>query len=219
MRTEQADHRRYLNAYYGRVKHVYDASRKYYLRGRDRALRQLVAEPWDRLIEVGPGTGRNLIWLRRARPTARYGGVEASDEMLDLARRRCPWATLEHGFAEDADYARVLGAAPDRILFSYCLSMVQDPARAIAHARRSVAPDGQVWVVDFGDLERIAFLAATLHRFLRYFHVVAPDPALLRTHGAQIRWGPARYYLVARMSAAESVPAARCPQPDVLPPA
>lgn len=111
-RAREDEHRRFLDRYYGWSRHVYDATRRYYLLGRDRALELLRSEPWDRLVEVGPGTGRNLRHLHRARPTARLGGVEASEQMLLHARQRCPWAKLEHGFAERADLAGVLGRGP-----------------------------------------------------------------------------------------------------------
>jgi S-adenosylmethionine-diacylgycerolhomoserine-N-methlytransferase len=193
-------HRRFLNAYYGQVRHVYDVTRKYYLFGRDVALRELAREPWRRLVEIGPGTGRNLRALHRARPDAILGGIEASDVMLAHARARCPWATLRHGFA-DADLVPLdlLGAPPDRVLFSYCLSMVQDPAKALDNARRALAPGGEVVVVDFADcagLPRV--LRESFARFLRSFHVTPLDEASLGP-GAAVRHGPARYYLIARL--------------------
>lgn len=197
--AEHEAHRRFLNAYYRPVKHVYDVTRKYYLLGRDRVLRELLEEPWGSLIEVGPGTGRNLMQLHRARADARYGAVEASDEMLAMVRERCPWARCQHGFAEDVDYSRVLGQRPDRILFSYCLSMVQDGGRALDNARRALAPGGELVVIDFGDLGRRPLLARAMSRFLAAFHVEAPAHALLCEHEACIRWGVGRYYLVARM--------------------
>lgn len=192
-------HRDFLNAYYRNVRHVYDATRKYYLFGRDRALRELLDEPWDTLVEVGPGTGRNLLELRSARPSARYGGIEASDEMLAMARRRCPGMRLEHGFAENADYVTLLGARPDRILFSYCLSMVQDRDAALRNARRQLAPNGKLVVVDFGDMRGLPLFAGLMRRFLSAFHVATPDPELLSRHGAELRWGPGRYYVIAVM--------------------
>lgn len=191
-------HVRFLNAYYRRVKHVYDASRRFFLFGRDRTLAELLAEPWDSLIEVGPGTGRNLVKLRAARPAAQYGGVEASDEMLAMARRRCRWAALSRGFAEDVDYSRLLGAPPQRIFFSYCLSMVQDGDAALTNARRRLAPNGKVVVVDFGDFAGLP-LRGAMRRFLRAFHVAAPSASLFHKHEAEVRWGPGRYYLIASM--------------------
>jgi S-adenosylmethionine-diacylgycerolhomoserine-N-methlytransferase len=193
-------HRQFLNRYYGQVRHLYDVTRKYYLFGRDVALRELAAEPWQRLVEVGPGTGRNLRALHATRPHAHFGGVEASDVMLEHARARCPWATLRQGFADaEAAPLDLLGAPPDRILFSYCLSMVQDPARALHNARRALAPGGEVVIVDFADCAGLPGpLRDGFTRFLRGFHVTPLDAAALRG-ATTVRHGPARYYLLARL--------------------
>jgi S-adenosylmethionine-diacylgycerolhomoserine-N-methlytransferase len=194
------DHRAFLNRYYRLTRHVYDATRKFYLFGRDAAIRAILDGRWERLVEIGPGTGRNLRRLHAARPTARFGGVEASDEMLRHAQARMPWASLVHGFAEDADYAGLLGGQPDVVLFSYCLSMVQDPQRALDNARRSVAPGGRVVVVDFGDLLGLPALPrVVLRRWLALFHVQPLDPALLAPHQPTITHGPGRYYLIATL--------------------
>jgi S-adenosylmethionine-diacylgycerolhomoserine-N-methlytransferase len=199
-------HRRFLNAYYGPSRHIYDLTRKYYLLGRDRLLHQLADESWSTLVEVGPGTGRNLRVLHRARPDARLGGVEPCDEMLIHARARCPWARLTQGFAESADLAAVHGAKPDRILFSYCLSMVSDPREAIARARRMVAPGGAVVVVDFADM---ATMPSPARRALRAWigaYRVTPLPASLLEGsgaGAPVTYGALRYYAIARLPAAD----------------
>lgn len=196
------EHRRFLNRYYGQVRHLYDLTRKYYLFGRDTALRELGDERWERLVEIGPGTGRNLRKLHAARPDALLGGLEASDVMLAHARARCPWATLRQGFA-DADEVDLdlLGGPPDRVLFSYCLSMVQDPGKALAHARRALAPGGEVVIVDFADGAGFPGpLRDGFARFLRSFHVTPLDEARLG-EGAVVRYGPGRYYLLARLPA------------------
>lgn len=200
MATAPQQHRDFLNRYYRLTRHVYDATRKFYLFGRDAAIRAILAGNWARLVEIGPGTGRNLRRLRAARPLAQYGGVEASDAMLAHARARLPWARLVHGFAEDADYAGLLDARPDVVLFSYCLSMVQDPRRALENARRSVAPGGRVVVVDFGDLDGLPRIPrAILRRWLALFHVTPLDPAVLDPHQPAITHGPGRYYLIASL--------------------
>ena len=199
MSDVRAEHRAFLNRYYGPSRFFYDATRKYYLFGRDVALRELADDRrWERLIEIGPGTGRNLTRIHRARPDVSLGGIEASDAMLDHARRRCPWARLEQGFAEDAPLQDVVGAPPDRVLFSYCLSMVKDRSLAIANARHALSDAGEVVVVDFGDLSGLpGSLARGFRRYLRAFHVEPIDDATLR--GAQsVRFGPGHYDVLAR---------------------
>jgi S-adenosylmethionine-diacylgycerolhomoserine-N-methlytransferase len=176
-------------------------TRKYYLFGRDTALDRLLDQTWGGLVEAGVGTGRNLRKLHARRPTASFGGIDASDEMLVTAREHCPWAKLSLGFAEDAPLREVLGAPPDRILFSYCLSMVADPAAALLNARRSLAPGGEVVVVDFADLRGLPRLFREgLLAWLRAFHV---EPLDLRVfdRDATIAFGPFGYYFIARVPA------------------
>src|SRR5262249_46589778 len=111
----KASHRAFLDRYYRLTHHVYDLSRKYFLFGRDGVLERLLASDWTTLVELGPGTGRNLAWLHRRRPKAMLGGLEASEVMRAHARRRCPWARIDPGFAEDANIGAVLGTPPQRI--------------------------------------------------------------------------------------------------------
>ncbi|MGD0677441.1 MAG: methyltransferase domain-containing protein [Polyangiaceae bacterium] len=196
-------HRAFLNRYYGASRSIYDITRKYYLFGRDVVLRELAGDVrWRGLVEVGPGTGRNLRRLRRARPDVELGGLEASDAMLSFARSRCPWAHLVHGFAENAEMGRVLGRPPDRILFSYCLSMVSDPRAALDNARGALAADGEVVVVDFADLGGFPRpLVDRFRAYLRAFHVQPLDGATL-AEAFDLRWGPGRYYVIARFGPA-----------------
>lgn len=195
-------HRRFLDRYYGISRHFYDVTRKYYLFGRERALDVLLRERWDTLLEVGPGTGRNLRRLFSKRPAARFGGLEASDAMLGHARGRVPFARLVRGFAETADYAEPLGGPPDRILFSYCLSMVQDRGAAVRRARAALAPGGKVVVVDFADLGGLpAFARVALLAWLETFHVRPLSEAELSEWGAVASYGPLRYFVIAEIPA------------------
>jgi S-adenosylmethionine-diacylgycerolhomoserine-N-methlytransferase len=192
----RADHRDFLNRYYGASRFIYDATRKYYLFGRDGVLRDLAEDRrWTTLVEVGLGTGRNLARLRRARPDARLGGLEASDAMIEHARAKCPWARVAHGFAEDAPLTEVLGERPDRVLFSYCLSMVGDRAAALSNARRALSDRGEVVVVDFADFAGWPARVADLFRsYLRSFRVRPLGAEDLRG-AAAIERGPGGYYV------------------------
>ena len=196
----QDAHRGFLNHYYGISRHFYDFTRKYYLFGRDAELRSLLSEDWESLLEIGPGTGRNLIQLHRRRPEAAFGGLEASDEMLDHARKLCSFARLRQGFAEDTSLEPVLGKKPERILFSYCLSMVGDPRAALDNAQRSLAPQGEIVIVDFGNFAGLppAF-RSSMNRWLKAFHVKQVEKSVLLEFGAQVTPGPLGYYFRARI--------------------
>lgn len=194
------EHREFLNKFYGISRSFYDLTRKYYLFGRERLIRELLREPWERLIEVGPGTGWNLRRLHKGRPDAEFGGLEASDKMLEFAAKRCPFATFQQGFAEDVDYGNMLSAAPDRILFSYCLTMVQDPVGAIEKAREQLAPGGEVTIVDFSDFQGSPFwIRGALKKWLEIFHVHPLPEELLRPYTDDIQFGPWRYFIIARI--------------------
>jgi S-adenosylmethionine-diacylgycerolhomoserine-N-methlytransferase len=200
--NDRERHRDFLNQYYGWSRNLYDVTRRYYLFGRDEVLGRLARESWSDLVEVGPGTGRNLAILHGAKPGARFGGVDASDAMLEVARKRCAFASFVQGFAEDVDYGSILGRRPERILFSYCLSMVQDPAAALRNAVRQLAPGGRVVVVDFADgLELPSAVRGLLHRWLREFHVEPLSTDLFARRDATLRFGPGRYWLSASLGA------------------
>jgi S-adenosylmethionine-diacylgycerolhomoserine-N-methlytransferase len=194
-------HRDFLDAYYGWARPIYDVTRKHYLLGRDRTLRELLDEPWSTLVEVGAGTGRNLELLHAARPGARFGALEPSTPMREHLARRCAFARVRDGFAEDLDYGSFFeGSAPDRILFSYSLSMMQDPEGALRNARRSLATGGEVVVVDFGDLHGVPRRVQRLfRRWLASFHVTPVDRALLQRERGRVSEGPLGYYRIVRL--------------------
>jgi S-adenosylmethionine-diacylgycerolhomoserine-N-methlytransferase len=68
-----------------RQRHIYDLSRKYYLLGRDEAIARLRPAHGDGVLEIGCGTGRNLIKAARTYPAARFYGLDVSRAMLDTA--------------------------------------------------------------------------------------------------------------------------------------
>ena len=203
MNEARAAHMAFLDRYYGASRGFYDLTRRRYLLGRDDVLTALARERWERLVDVGAGTGRNLEALRRLRPTATYGGVDASEAMLAVARARCPWARFQHGFAEDAPLEETVGGPPDRVLFSYSLSMIQEPRAAIAHAQRSVAPGGQVVVVDFGQLDGVpSAVRQAFAAWLEAFEVRPRRPEELEAWGGRVVRSRRGYWLTARFERA-----------------
>jgi S-adenosylmethionine-diacylgycerolhomoserine-N-methlytransferase len=173
--TEEMDRMYRLQRYF------YDATRKYYLLGRDRLLREMQLQPGDRVLEIGCGTARNLIRLARQRPDVACYGLDASHEMLDTAaakvRRRGLESriTLRPCLAEELDHARTFGLdAPfDAAFFSYSLSMIPTWPEAIAAALANLKPHATLYVVDFWDQGGWPrWFRSLLKTWLDLFHVV-----------------------------------------------
>jgi S-adenosylmethionine-diacylgycerolhomoserine-N-methlytransferase len=168
-----------MDAIYRGQRHIYDLTRKYYLLGRDRLIRELEPPPGGSVLEVGCGTARNLIAAARAWPEARCFGFDVSMVMLETARASVQRAGLGErvrlaaGDATAWDPAHLFGeAAFDRIFLSYTLSMIPDWRVAIKRAAGALAPGGQLHIVDFGRQERLpAWWRAALFAWLARFEV------------------------------------------------
>ncbi len=180
------DHGALMDQIYQHTRHIYDLSRKFFLFGRDRLLRELALKPGERVCEVGCGTARNLIVLARRYPEAKVCGFDASSAMLEtaaanLARAKMTGIPLVQAYAEDFDPERMLPAdyAPlDRFVFSYCLTMIPDWRAALDRAWAMLPNGGGLSVVDFGDLAAWpAPLRRAFFAFLAAFHV-RPDPGI-----------------------------------------
>ena len=176
-----------MDKVYRRQRHIYDFTRKYYLLGRDRLIRELAAQPGETIVEIGCGTARNLIAISKSYPQARLFGLDASREMLRSAEESVNHARLQqkislaHGLAEEMT-PELFGVKEkfDRVIFSYSLSMIPDWKRALRTAAENVRPGGTIHIVDFGDLEGLwSPIARVIRAWLRLFHVV-PRNALLK---------------------------------------
>jgi S-adenosylmethionine-diacylgycerolhomoserine-N-methlytransferase len=147
-----------MDAIYARQRHIYDLTRKYYLLGRDRLIARLAVPTGGTVLEVGCGTGRNLIAVARRYPTARLYGLDISEEMLATAREKVAAAglgdriLLKQADASDFDAQALFGRSTfDRVFFSYTLSMIPDWQAAL---RQGVAVTaGALHLVDFGQFE------------------------------------------------------------------
>lgn len=174
MSAATGDHAALMDSIYRGQRHIYDATRKYYLFGRDRLIAGLACEPGDSVLEIACGTGRNLDRIGRKWPGVRLFGLDISNEMLISASGRLGTrALLAQGDARDFDAATALGQRRfDRVVLSYSLSMIPDWERALRHAAALVAPGGSLQLVDFGTLEGLPRpLAAALRGWLAKFHV------------------------------------------------
>lgn len=173
-------HSSLMDAVYRRQRHIYDATRKYYLLGRDRLVAELQPEAGTAVLEIGCGTGRNLILAARRYPHARFYGIDISEAMLETARANVSKAGLSGQIllakADATDFSPLsLFGIPafERVYISYALSMIPDWRAALSAALRAVGPQGRLHVVDFGQQERLPGLSRRLlQAWLAKFHVV-----------------------------------------------
>jgi len=142
-----------IEGYYRLHSRIYDATRWTFLFGRTRIIDEIAAVHPASILEVGCGTGRNLVNLARRFPRAAITGVDLSETMLGLARRKLAPFGARIRLLHRA-YDAPLAASPgfDLVLFSYALSMFNPGFdTAITAAHRDVAPGGHIAVVDFQD--------------------------------------------------------------------
>jgi len=179
-RGEPDDATTRMDRMYRHTRHVYDASRKFYLLGRDAMLRRMDLPDRAQVLEVGCGTGRNLIHLGKMRPDLRLFGLDASALMLDTAQKRirrrgmAQQVTLRQGLAEKLDAARMFGIERgfDAIFFSYSLSMIPTWPEALHAAAQSLKPGRCIHIVDFWDQADLPrWLARPLQGWLSLFGV------------------------------------------------
>ncbi|MGE0629519.1 MAG: class I SAM-dependent methyltransferase [Hyphomicrobiaceae bacterium] len=157
MTHADADHRAHMDGIYRYQRYIYDATRKYYLLGRDRLLDDLKPPPSGTILEIGCGTGRNLILAARRYPHARLYGFDISSEMLKSARTSIDRAGLsDRVFVAEGDATafdtQALFSIPsfDRVFISYALSMIPPWRQSLRPALAAVAPGGRLHIVDFG---------------------------------------------------------------------
>lgn len=165
-----------MDRMYRYQRHIYDLTRKYYLFGRDRMIAGLKAPADASILEVGCGTGRNLVLARRHYPTAKLYGLDISAEMLQTARtnlagdQQQPTLIVADATTLRAEDFGVAGF--DRIMISYAVSMIPAWENAITAALAALNPKGSLHIVDFGQQERLpGWFRHMLQAWLRRFHV------------------------------------------------
>ena len=168
-----------MDEIYRLQRHFYDLTRKPYLLGRDVLIRELDVPAGGRVLEIGCGTGRNLLCVLRRYPQAQCFGVDLSAMMLEtargsIAREGCAdRVVVKQADATDFDPEMLFGVTKfDRVILSYTLSMIPDWEKALRHASTLLAPGGRLHIADFGDQAGLpGWFKQLLFGWLRMFSV------------------------------------------------
>ena len=168
-----------MDRMYRLQRYFYDATRKYYLLGRDQLLDEMDVRPGEHILEAGCGTARNLIILAKRNPHAHFYGLDASAAMLETAQAKIDKAgtaniILNNAVADDFTHDETFGLAEpfDKIFFSYSISMIPVWRGSIDNALKNLKLGGTLFLVDFYDQ---AGLPPAFQRLLKWwltkFHV------------------------------------------------
>jgi len=151
-----------LTNYYKLHAPIYDSTRWTFLFGRKEFISHAVRVASPRsILEVGCGTGYNLINLANLCPNAIITGIDISSDMLARARTRIQktGANIQL-FCRAYDESINTFLKNDLIIFSYSLSMFNPGwEKAIALAAENLKSNGHLAVLDFYDTKSAYFRA------------------------------------------------------------
>jgi S-adenosylmethionine-diacylgycerolhomoserine-N-methlytransferase len=172
-----------MNRIYRRQRHIYDVTRRYYLLGRDLLVDRLAPALGDRMLEIGCGTGRNLILAAKRYQHVQCFGIDVSTEMLTSAIGAIARAGVSsrvrvaHADATAFDPHRLFGTGRfERVFISYSLSMIPAWPAVLDGAISCLSPGGELHVVDFGGQRGLPrWFRNLLRRWLALFHVTPRD--------------------------------------------
>lgn len=97
----------------------------------------------ERVLDFGCGPGMLLQDIRKVNPNARLYGVDISEEMISIAKDRCPSATYTIGSAlpfPDASF--------DVIVAAQVLEYISDVSSILSEFKRVLAPNGHILALD-----------------------------------------------------------------------
>jgi S-adenosylmethionine-diacylgycerolhomoserine-N-methlytransferase len=143
------DRRQRLEAFYAPQADHYDAFRARLLQGRAEMLQMLAPAPHAHVVELGCGTGVNVIHLAdRLDHLRRLDLVDLCPSLLAKARQRVmAYRNVEVIEADACSYQP--DGPVDCVYFSYSLTMIPDWRRALDNALAMLRPGGRLGLVDF----------------------------------------------------------------------
>ncbi len=193
-----------MDEMYRYQRYFYDLTRKHYLLGRDTLIKELNPPRNGKVLEIGCGTGRNLIKAAQHYPACQFYGFDVSTVMLDTAMNSIKRAKLQDnvhlafGDATNFDGAKTFNVPQyDRIFISYALSMIPPWRAVLDHMMTLVVTGGSIHIVDFGQQEKLPnWFRKVLYFWLARFSVhpqAELHGELVKTaekHGASLTFTP-----------------------------
>ena len=168
-------------ASYNRMSRWYDmiagsTEKKY----RDWGLEKLSAQPGERILEIGFGTGHCLVALAKAvGPSGGVIGLDISDGMLAIARERLQGEGLNDRvdlhLGDAADLGFIKANSLDGVFMSFTLELFDNPEipRVLRECHRVLRPSGRLAIVSMTKTNPPGLAV----RLYEWFHERMPDYA------------------------------------------
>jgi ubiquinone/menaquinone biosynthesis C-methylase UbiE len=158
---------------------------------RRRTVREaLAARPGERVLDVGCGPGFYCLELAaEVGPQGSIVGLDGSEAMIELARRRCGELANVELREADATALPVADGDFDAALCVQVLEYLAEPGAGLAELHRALRPGGRVlvWDIDWATLSLQADDSGVTERVLRAWDEHLADPSLPRSLGRRLR--------------------------------
>lgn len=121
-----------------------------------------VIRPGDTVLDLACGPANQLLQIARLHPETHFIGLDASPNMLSVARSTLAKNQIENVALQAGDIthlAEIATASIDCVLCTMSLHHLPDTTAlhaAMREIRRVLKPDGGIYLADFGRLKRVA---------------------------------------------------------------
>ncbi len=116
-----------------------------------------------RMLDLACGTGDSCVALHRRFPSAEISGVDLSSGMLEIARRKCPYAHFAVGDVLAADWG-----SPDAITCAFGFRNFPDKEAVLRSAADVLPSGGELLVLEFWRPKN-RFIGGCVSLWLRIF--------------------------------------------------
>jgi ubiquinone/menaquinone biosynthesis C-methylase UbiE len=108
-------------------------------------LTQLIEKENCKILDLGCGTGLGYFLIKENNPSVNYIGLDASNEMLKIAKQRFPEVEFANGFM--SELGEFNSSSFDLIISTFtAFSYTEDVAKTIAEIIRVLKPNGKIFI-------------------------------------------------------------------------
>lgn len=126
-------------------------------------IKNLDINPHDNILDLCCGTGDLAGMIKKSHPNVCVTGVDFSENMLDIARKKYPQIQFFQGDATSLPYQ---DKTFDIITMGFGLRNIQNAEKAVEEIHRTLKPNGQFLHLDFGEKNLISKIYDKITPFL-----------------------------------------------------